>query len=395
MLESLTKHATDQEFYTAIKFFEYIVEKKELDSDKNGIFSLHDVSIGSDEIGYAYHRISPVARLLELSVTIESGYRFDEGIEKAKGEADKKPTKEKEKLLKILGNIKKKKDVKITDISAVSWIWYEVYDHIRFTPSEYKIPKEMETAFRKEMNTYLDNFINGKLAITKKNYYKFETQKKVLIKLIEEGNKIALYGNNFILSERIDKDCVSEKIPDFCIIHTVYALQRLGYVKVVDVWQDFKYPKNSFDREKTDFDKEPRKYVSVNVILEDSFIEEINNKYKKDNPKNIFEKFDAKKGVLKFAGKEIELSKKGKETDAVLLLKTLLKEKGIEWKHNDEILADWGYNEDDQKETPKNKVYFAGLKVNNAVALKTQIEDFLEVNTSKARINPKYRKVDE
>jgi len=48
-----------------------------------------------------------------------------------------------------------------------------------------------------------------------------------------------------------------------------------------------------------------------------------------------------------------------------------------------------------QKELPKNKVYFAGQKINNAVALKTQIEDFIECNTTKARINPKYRKVDE
>lgn len=388
MIESLTKHSTDQEFYTSIKFFEYVIEKKELDSENNGSFSLDDVSIGEEETGSAYNRVASLGELLDITVAIESGYRFDEDIEKAKGEANKKPVKEKERLLKILNNIKKKKDVKITDVSAVSWVWYEVYEHIKFTPWKYKVPKEIETALRNETNTYLDNFINGKLAITKKNYYKFETQKKVLIRLIEEGNKIALYGNNFILSERIDNDCVSEKIPDFCIIHTVYALQRLGYLKVVDVWEEREY-------ERKDSSRDLLRYVNANIILEDALITEINNKYKKDNPKNIFEKFDAKNGVLKFAGKEIELSKKGKETDAVLLLKTLLKEKGIEWKHNDEILADWGYNEDDQKETPKNKVYFAGLKVNNAVALKTQIEDFLEVNTSKARINPKYRKVDE
>jgi predicted RNA-binding Zn ribbon-like protein len=98
---------------------------------------------------------------------------------------------------------------------------------------------------------------------------------------------------------------------------------------------------------------------------------------------------------LKFAGQDIELSKKGKQTDAVLLLKTLLKEQTSDWKHNDEILTDWGYTDADQKKVPKNKVYFAGQKINNAVALKAQIEDFVECNTSKARINPKYRKVDE
>lgn len=102
--------------------------------------------------------------------------------------------------------------------------------------------------------------------------------------------------------------------------------------------------------------------------------------------------FNEKKGVLYFSGQEIELSKKGKETDAVLLLKTLLKTDEKEWLHNDEILSDWGYTEADLERIPKNKVYFAGQKINTAVALKTKIEDFIECNTSKARINPKYRK---
>ena len=160
-------------------------------------------------------------------------------------------------------------------------------------------------------------------------------------------------------------------------------------MKVINVWEELKYPKNSYSSE------EPSRYINANLILEDTLIREINNKYKKDNPKNIFEKFDEKTGVLSFAGQKIELSKKGKETDAVLLMKTLLKAEDDNWKHNDEILEDWGYNDEDQKDTPKNKVYFAGQKINNSVALKTQIDDFIECNTSKARINPKYRKIDE
>ena len=394
ILNSPDKHLTDQEFYTLIKFFDLVIEKKEI-GDEETSFKLSDISAGSEETGTLFKRIFMSAQLLEISVDIEEGYKFDEEIEEARKEAGKKSEKEKVKLLKIIKNIKGGKKIKLTDIGTVSWVWYEVYQHIRFTPSEYGIPAEIETIFRTEINKYLDNFINNKLAVTKKNYYKFETQKKALINLIEENKKIALYGNNFIVSEKIDSFCVLEKLPDFCIIHTVYALQKLGYLKVVNVWEELKYPRNDFDKEKLDYNKEPRHFININMILDETFIDEINSKYKKDNPKNVFEKFDAKKGVLKFAGKEIELSKKGKETDAVLLLQTLLKEKTTDWKHNDEILADWGYNDDDQKDTPKNKVYFAGQKINNAVALKTQIDDFVECNTSKARINPKYRKVDE
>jgi|GEM_PF-2738056 len=390
IIKSPDKHLTEQEFFTFIRFFDFIVEKKEIDSEEDDeSFKLSDITIGRDEVGYAFNRIFMSGQVSEISVSVEKGYKFDEEVKEAKKETLKNPEKEKEKLLKIIENIETGKRIKLTDIGAISWVWYEIYGHIRFTPSEYKIPEKMETMLRMEMNKYLDNFINNKLAITKKNYYKFERQKQILINIIDEDKKIALYGNNFIIKEKIDNACVLERIPDFCIIHTVYALQKLGYLKVINVWEELKYSKSSYSSE------DPARYINANLILEDTLIREINNKYKKDNPKNIFEKFDEKTGVLSFAGQKIELSKKGKETDAVLLMKTLLKAEDDNWKHNDEILEDWGYNDEDQKDTPKNKVYFAGQKINNSIALKTQIDDFIECNTSKARINPKYRKIDE
>lgn len=381
------KHLTDQEFFTYIKFFDFVVEKKEIDDpyvENAKTFGLHNILIGDDELGYVFNRIFMSGQILNLSVNIKKEYDLNEEIEKAKKDAQKRPNQE--KLLKIIQDIESQKKMNIKDISDISWIWYEIYEHIRFTPYEYKLPEKMETMIRMEMDKYLDKFINNKLAIARKNYYKFETQKQVLIKLIEDGKKITHYGNNFIIIEKIDRECVLEKIPDFCIIHTVYALQKLGYLKVVNIWDENKHKEGVYGRD-------PDKYLNVNIILEDAFIREINNRYKKDNPQNTFEKFDAKRGVLYFAGKQIELSKKGKETDAILLLKTLLKEESDEWKHNDEILEDWGYNFDDLKKVPKNKVYFAGQKINNAIAIKTQIEDFIECNTSKARINPKYRKI--
>ncbi|MBI3572481.1 hypothetical protein HY091_03050 [Candidatus Kaiserbacteria bacterium] len=393
IIKAPEKHLTDQEFFSLIKFFDYIVEKKPID-DGEEKFSISDLTLGQEEAGHVFNRVFQSGQVCELTVDIDKGYKFDEQLEEVREEAKKKPKKEQEELVKIINKIKKG-HAKLEEIGTVSWIWYEVYSHIRLTPSTYQIPPEIEKILRTEMDKYLECFINDKLDVGKKNYYRFEAQKKMLIQLIEEGKKIALYGNKFILRVRIDERGVAQKMPDFSIIQTAYALQKLGYLKVVSVWQDLEYPKKTFDNERTDYDKEPSRYISANLILEDIFVDEINNSYKKNNPSNIFEKFDAKRGVLKFAGKDIELSKKGKETDAVLLLKTLLKEKTSEWKHNDEILEDWGYNDEHQKRVPKNKVYFAGQKINNAVALKTQIEDFVECNTTKARINPKYRKVDE
>lgn len=389
IIKNPEKHLTDQEFYTYIKFFDLVIEKKNLDDDDSS-FKVSDLGIGNDEAGYIFNRVFMSSQVLEISVDIEQGYEFNEEFVSAKKKAEEKPEKEKKELLKILNDIKTKKKIKIENIGKISWIWYEVYKYVLFTPSEYKCPKKIENIFRTEINKYLDNFINDKLAIVKKNYYKFKAQKRTLIELIEEDEKINLYGNNFIIKEQINQHCVLKRIPDFCIVQTVYALQKLDYLKVGNAWEEKKYKNNmSFS------EKDIIRYVNVNIVLEDIFIKEINNKYKKDNPKNIFEKFDSKRGVLNFAGQEIELAKKGKKTDAVLLMTTLLKADSDEWKHNDEILMDWGYNYDDQQKTPKNKVYFAGQKINNAVALKTQIEDFIECNTTKARINPKYQKIDE
>lgn len=133
--------------------------------------------------------------------------------------------------------------------------------------------------------------------------------------------------------------------------------------------------------------------VGLFDLYDRGFFFEILFNYEERN--KLLKNFDSKSGILKFAGKEIEISKKGKKTDAVLLLNTLIKADIGEWKHNDEILEEWGYHDEDQDRLPPNKIYFAGRKVNKAVALKTQIEDLVECNTRKARINPKYRKVDE
>lgn len=386
LLKSPDKHLTDQEFFSHIRFFNLICNHKEDDPDT---FRLTDLAIGYEELGYTYTRIELAGKVMEISVDIDKDYKFDSEFGKAKTEAEKKPVKVKKSLLEVLSNIKTGAKIDLHDISAVSWIWVQIYEYIRFTPLEYKIPEKIKTIFLSEVNKYLDNLINDRLSIAKKNYFKFEAQKRILIKIIEEDNKLSQYGSNFIIKEKINNDAILERTPDFCIIQTVYALQKLGYLKVVDVWDELVYPRDS------SFYKSATRYINVNLVLEDVFIAEINASYKKNNPSNVFEKFDAKRSVLKFAGKEIDLAKKGKETDSVLLLKTLLKAGDDDWRYNDEILEDWGYNDDEQKDLPKNKVYFAGQKINNAIALKTQIEDFVECNTTKARINPKYRKIDE
>lgn len=100
MITDLDKHLTDQEFYTHIKFAGLVLGDQELE-DRGG-FTLSALSIGEDEKGYIFNRICLGAQLLELSVRITEGYKFEEEIAEAINEAQKKPKEEREKLLKII-----------------------------------------------------------------------------------------------------------------------------------------------------------------------------------------------------------------------------------------------------------------------------------------------------
>ncbi len=233
--------------------------------------------------------------------------------------------------------------------------------------------KEELVKLKQHIEDYIDLFLNNELFVYDRNYFVFEKQKQFFIDKIRKMTALESYGENFVISEKIDS--LSED--GFLFMHTLFALQKLGYIGVMRLWLTTGYQNYTYH---------------ANIVVFNNFVDEINSSYRKDNPMNVIEKFDRKTGVLKFAGHQIELSKKSKETDAVLLLKTLFKAPVGDWKHNDEILEDWGYNDVDLKDLPKNKIYFAGQKINTSIALKTKIDDFLECSTTKARINPKYRR---
>ncbi len=383
LIQRPQKYLSEFELYVYIRFFKLVLEN-ESDPDNDDEYarvSLENLGIDKHQNYNVFNAIHHIEDDITLVAEVISDKERDEEIEKAKERIKQKPLEKREKLYDILKKIETSGKITLEEVGVISWVMYDIYSYIRLTPEEYTIPKNVLSQYKAELDEYLANFINNKLTISRQNFYKFEIQKKNFIQIIEEKKNISLYGNNFIISEEIDASCVTQKKPAFCLLHTAYALQKMGYITIVDIWT-------------TGSDYSTR-HINLNIIVHDSLVREINDKYKKENPKNIFEKFDEKRGLLNFAGQEIELSKKGKETDAVLLMKTLLKVEDDSWMHNDEILENWGYSDEDQKDIPKNKVYFAGQKINNAIALKTQIEDFVECNTSKARINPKYRKIDE
>lgn len=232
---------------------------------------------------------------------------------------------------------------------------------------------------RKHIDEYIDLFLNTELFVYDRNYFIFEKQKQIFIEKLKKMSALESYGANFVVSHEVSYG-MSEEMRGFLFIHTLYALEKLQYIKVIRLW--FHHTDRGY------------KYFA-NIIIFNSLIEEVHGVYQKENPTMLFETFDEKKAMVRFAGKEIFLSKKGKKTDAVLLFSSLIKAKVGEWMHNDEIFDDWGYSLDDAKNSAKNKIYFAGQKINNVIALQTGITDFVECFTTKVRINPKYRKVDD
>ena len=71
ILDDPKKHLTDQELYTHIKFFEYMIDKKDIDNDNEQSFRFRDVSIGSDDKWYIFNRIFKTTQLLEAKVYVE------------------------------------------------------------------------------------------------------------------------------------------------------------------------------------------------------------------------------------------------------------------------------------------------------------------------------------
>lgn len=247
------------------------------------------------------------------------------------------------------------------------------YDRVIYFPFDYS-QDELDKIYT-YLNKYIDEFINHELIVSTSSVLVFEKQKEWFIKTFKDMQAIEKFGNNFIVTKKGYSD------KEVLFFHTLYALEKLEYIEVINMW---------FTRD----NEEHRKIYHANIIVNEIFIKEINQDFKKENPEKAIEKFDGKTGILSFGGKKIELSKKGKETDAVLLMNTLLKEEEWEWVHNDEILEDWWYSLEEQGKTPKNKVYFALQKINKTMELEAQIENFIEWGTTKARINPKYRQID-
>lgn len=331
--------------------------------------------------------------LYSILVEIEKPQNFDNDIlSEIQKNAETDKNRPKAEYTKIISKLTNDKRLTIAEVFSLSWIWRgDTYRAIRFTPTDYKLTNEQKSEIQKKTSEYLNLFENDALRVDKRNYYRFEMQKKVFIERIENQNMIAKHGNNFILSESVNSSNLSKKDPNFLLLQTAYAMQDIGYLTVHNAWRD-----GASNSLYADMLGNGDYVLHVNIEINDNLLALLKQEYQKQNPKNLVERYDASKGILKFAGQEIQLGKKGKETDAMRLMETLAKIDPDEWIERGEVYMEWGLTKDDQDQMAKNKVYYAKQTINEAVARKTKIEDFIEGATLKWRINPLYQKrVDE
>jgi len=122
------------------------------------------------------------------------------------------------------------------------------------------------------------------------------------------------------------------------------------------------------------------------IIIRRRNLDELFEK-EKNNP--VQEKATFTDGILKFKNKEINFTNKQNQKD---LLNTLFKNPKKNYSY-DELQEDWDETGIDEAKYPNDywrKFYSAGDDIDKAVAIKTQIEDFITKNTKEIRINPKY-----
>lgn len=219
------------------------------------------------------------------------------------------------------------------------------------------------------LNEYIQYYIDGELSISDRNALIFEKQKERFFEHILTKKLVEKYGNTFITEYKF-----SQK-DDFYFIHTLVAMEKLGYISL----------------NKISFIHNPILEIaeySVNLKLEPVFINEMNQKYKKDNPNHVYEDYDTEHCVITFLGKKIEISKT-KSSDPARLMSTLAKDPSKKW-NKDEVYDDLGYSIEEQKGLPSQKMYQAALKISDIVTKKTQVDDFLIFSTKSTQINPKY-----
>ncbi|GEM_PF-3869858 len=150
--------------------------------------------------------------------------RVEEYLERNKGKENA------QSLQNILDSHFNVKDIK--NITSLTLDGFGLADYIEFGKNLSKKSREKVSSF---FDLYIDEFINGRLDITDVNFYSFEKQKE----FTEFGlkTKKEKFGNSFIIKyEPNNSKMGPQESSPYLFIHSIVALEKLGYIKVEKVW---------------------------------------------------------------------------------------------------------------------------------------------------------------
>ncbi len=268
----------------------------------------------------------------------------------------------------------------IEDVEAACFL--PKFNLVEWFEFDAKLPQKTSTALKTMIDSYLDSFIADTLSIETINFYRFEKQKQIFIKRLKI-DYLDNYTDTFIYRTIIFPPFMD--IPDYeneeLFIHTLVALEKLGYLKIEAIWV-------------FDMDLPPEKQTE-NYKVKMTVTEKLRNEAggtaspasrKQTSSRTLHPlTFDSERSVLSFRGKDIEIAK-GKNTTPHYLLGTIFKDKDKLWCF-DEIAEDWEHR---YVKNDWRRYYNAAYSVNEKVEKKTGIKGFLDISNKSVCIRKEH-----
>jgi len=264
---------------------------------------------------------------------------------------------------------------------------FEKYKLLEWFEFSNKINKNVEKKLSKGLSDYIDKFIKDKLFIDDKNFYKFEKQKEIFLEQIKDS--VENYGLRFIFKQgktiAVKKGTAISIGEDmsYLFIHTLVALEKLGYLEVEQIWI---FNMMTSPEEQTEDYK-------IRLFIKQKLIDEIHDKKiiinpadksqrKKESKKRV--SFDSDRSILYINEQKVKIQKFSNQYH---LLRILFKDK----------LKDWYFSEiteliDSEKDFKWKNLYNSANEIRKKIAIETSIKDFFITTTQSIKINEKYLK---
>ena len=264
-------------------------------------------------------------------------------------------------------------------------------DIVDWASFEVEPGKQTAETLRKDLNDYLDKFINNELkmpssekrvgevfVLQNPNIYTFNKHKALMFEQLREMHEN--YGNTFAFESPFEEVPFQEPINEenirqryaarqFVFMHAIFAFIKLGYIKILALGNNWHWSAQK--------DNDLKNYAKIQLLP--PLLKELGAEPKQTN---LY--FDDDKSRLFIRGTEIKIQKFSDQYHALRIIFASPKEVGQEWFFS-EIAEKYDSEADLDDKKFYNAVYQVGLKA------KTEgFPDFFLTTRQSAKINPKY-----